>query len=106
MNDTTLSLNNLSSDNDQKQKLNTMSNPSLQCEISPMVIMSILNHYQRRPSNRTKQQQQPNQQQAKYPPYVIGLLFGRKNVDTNSIYITDSFGLEIQINPQNNVWKY
>eukprot|EP00483_Globobulimina_turgida_P008536 UN08553 len=82
---------------DKKSRAN--SNSSIECNVSPMVIMSVLNHFQRRPSNKrlNKNQQRPNL----YPPFVLGLLFGHKDPENNSLIINDAFGLEIQINPQN-----
>lgn len=73
-------------------------NANIECNISPMVVMSILNHFQRRPSNKARS----NQKQHLYPSFVIGLLFGRKNIASNSITINDAFGLETQINPETN----
>merc|ERR1719242_1231360 len=82
-------------------KKDATKNSDIECNISPMVVMSILNHYQRRPSNKPR----PNQQQPPkhlYPPFVIGLLFGRKDNSSNSITINDAFGLETQMNPDTN----
>jgi len=70
-------------------------NSSLICKVSPLVVMAILNHFQRRPSSRPRS---GGQTQHLYPKFVIGLLFGNKQ--TNSIIINDAFGLEIQLNPE------
>ena len=80
-------------------------NSDIECNISPMVVMSILNHFQRRPSNKPRPNQKQPQQppQHLYPPFVIGLLFGRKDIASNSITINDAFGLETQMNPETNV---
>lgn len=79
-------------------------NPTLQCRVSPLVVMAILNHFQRRPSNK-QQSKNKSGTQPLYPQYVIGLLFGNKQSATNSIIINDAFGLEVQLNPQDQVKK-
>jgi len=73
-------------------------NNSMKCKVSPMVVMSILNHHQRRPSNRTVPAKQT---QNLYPPFVIGVLFGRKEAATNTLIINDAFGMETQLDPTN-----
>jgi len=73
---------------------------SMQCKVSPMVVMSILNHHQRRPSNR-KPNPNSKQPQNLFPSFVIGILFGRKDPETNSLIINDAFGMEAQLNPTN-----
>lgn len=98
MNSSTFVLNEITNDDKKLQSIPTQ-NSTLKCKVSPMVVMSVLNHYQRRPSN--KQTKSNNQPQHLYPKFVIGLLFGNKQ--TNSIIINDAFGLEIQLNPEDQV---
>jgi len=79
--------------NDSKRSL------SMQCKVAPVVVMAILNHHQRRPSNR-KPKSGTNQPQSLFPPFVIGVLFGRKQPGTNTLIINDAFGMEAQVDPE------
>ena len=97
MNSNTFVLN--ETNDDKKSQFITAQNSTLICRISPLIVMAILNHFQRRPSN--KQLKNQNQPQHLYPNFVIGLLFGHKQ--TNSIVVNDAFGLEIQLNPEDQV---
>ena len=99
MNSSTFVLNEITSDDKKLQSIPTQ-NSALICKVSPLVVMAVLNHYQRRPSN--KQSKNKNQPQHLYPKFVIGLLFGKKQ--SNSIIVNDAFGLEIQLNPEDQVF--
>eukprot|EP01084_Bolivina_argentea_P171481 297085_1 len=93
MTSTTFILNEIAGDNEKSVAIN-----SLEARLSPMVIMSILNHFQRRPSN--KRRAKTNQTQHLFPSFVIGLLFGRKDTKANALIINDAFGLETMMNPE------
>lgn len=69
-----------------------LSDSLLQCTVSPKVIMSILDHYQRRPITNQKEI---------YPSYVVGLLFGKKDHQKSTIIINNAFATIVQINPEN-----
>jgi len=84
---------------DDKKSPSLSQNASLQCNVSPLVIMSILNHYQRRPSNKPHKQRN-NAPKGLYPSFVIGLLFGHKDNQTNALIVNDAFGLETQLDPE------
>ena len=65
----------------QMHTLVTSDNP-IRCFVSPMVVMSILNFYQRRDNKKKAEDQH-------ITAFSVGLLFGKKK--NNDIYITESF---------------